>query len=65
MAITNPAKGGFVEEKIQKRVDVGLIDICARTLCDQIRRAGVDPVDLDPETRMALACLREQLERLI
>ncbi len=53
-----------MSNEIKKQVSLGLIDAAARLICDQIRVSDLQTHDLDPQTRMTLACLAEQIRRI-
>ena len=53
-----------MSNEIKKQVSLGLIDAAARLICDQIRVSDLQTPDLDPQTRMTLACLAEQIRKI-
>lgn len=52
-------------ENITKQVALGVIEACASMICDQIRIARIDSKAVTAQQRMTLACLMDQLRRIV
>lgn len=65
MALDSAGKEFLLMTEIEKKVAIGVVEAQARILCEQFRVWRLDSSMLDQQTFMTLACLAEQLRRVV